>query len=237
MHRLMVTSAAYRQDSRMGDSLRQRDPNNELYARGPRFRMDAEMIRDSALSVAGLLNLRPHGPSVFPPQPARHWDNLYAADKWIAGRGDDRYRRGLYTFLKRIRPYPFFANFDAPTRETTCVARSRSNTPLQALNLMNDQTFLEAARGLASRMVSETGPGVTERIAYGFRLCLGRRPSEADLEDLTALYRDQLEHLSDSAPGTANSHSLSGVPDSRNLAAWTSVAQVLLNLDETISRP
>ena len=237
MHRLMVTSAAYRQDSRMGDSLRQRDPNNELYARGPRFRMDAEMIRDSALSVAGLLNLRPYGPSVFPPQPARHWDNLYVADKWIAGRGDDRYRRGLYTFLKRIRPYPFFANFDAPTRETTCVARNRSNTPLQALNLMNDQTFLEAARGLASRMVSETGPGVTERIAYEFRLCLGRRPSEADLEDLAALYRDQLEHLSDSAPSTANSHSLSGVPDSRGLAAWTSVAQVLLNLDETISRP
>ncbi len=237
MHRLMVTSAAYRQDSRMGDSLRQRYPNNELYARGPRFRMDAEMIRDSALSIAGLLNLRPYGPSVFPPQPARHWDNLYVADRWIAGRGDDRYRRGLYTFLKRIRPYPFFANFDAPTRETTCVARNRSNTPLQALNLMNDQTFLEAARGLAGRMVSETGPGVTERIVYGFRLCLGRRPSEADLEDLTALYRDQLEHLSDSAPGPANSHSLSGVSDSRSLAAWTSVAQVLLNLDETISRP
>ena len=237
MHRLMVTSATYRQDSRMGESLQEQDPSNQFYARGPRFRMDAEMIRDSALSAAGLLSLRPYGPSVFPPQPAGLWDNLYVADTWITGRGDDRYRRGLYTFLKRIRPYPFYANFDAPSRETTCVARSRSNTPLQALNLLNDGTFLEAARGLAGRMVSETGPGVADRIAHGFRLCLGRLPSEAELKELTALYRDQLENLSDSAPSAASSHSLSGVPESGGLTAWTSVAQVLLNLDETISRP
>ena len=237
MHRLMVTSATYRQASRMEDPLRERDPNNEFYARGLRFRMDAEMIRDSALSAAGLLSLRPYGPSVFPPQPAGLWDNLYVADTWITGRGDDRYRRSLYTFLKRIRPYPFYANFDAPSRETTCVARSRSNTPLQALNLMNDQTFLDAARGLASRMVSETGPGVADRIAHGFRLCLGRRPSETELKELTALYRDQLENLSDSAPSTASSHSLSEASESGGLTAWTSVAHVLLNLDETISRP
>ena len=151
--------------------------------------------------------------------------------------GDDRYRRGLSTFLKRISPYPFYANFDAPSRETTCVARNRSNTPLQALNLMNDQTFLEAARGLASRMVSETGPGIADRIVHGFRLCLGRRPSEAELEELIALYRDQSVNLSGSAPIAANSHSLSGMSESGDLTAWTSVAQVLLNLDETISRP
>ncbi|MCY3777232.1 MAG: DUF1553 domain-containing protein, partial [Candidatus Aminicenantes bacterium] len=186
MHRLIVTSATYRQVSRIGDSLHERDPNNQLYARGPRFRMDAEMIRDSALSAAGLLSLRPYGPSVFPPQPRGLLDTLYVPDTWISGRGDDRYRRGLYTFFKRILPYPFYANFDAPSRETACVARKRSNTPLQALNLMNDQTFLEAARGLASRMVSETGPGVADRIAHGFRLCLGRRPSEAELEEWMA---------------------------------------------------
>ena len=237
MHRLMVTSATYRQDPRMEDTLREKDPSNQLYARGPRFRMDAEMIRDSALSAAGLLSLRPHGPSVFPPQPAGLWDNLYVADTWITGRGDDRYRRGLYTFLKRIRPYPFYANFDAPSRETTCVVRSRSNTPLQALNLMNDRTFLEAARGLADRMVSETGPAIADRISHGFRLCLGRRPSQEELQDLTALYRDQLENLPGSGSDAVRSRPSSGGSDSKDFMAWTSVAQVLLNLDETISRP
>jgi hypothetical protein len=237
MHRLMVTSATYRQDPRMEDTLRENDPSNQLYARGPRFRMDAEMIRDSALSAAGLLSLRPHGPSVFPPQPAGLWDNLYVADTWITGRGDDRYRRGLYTFLKRIRPYPFYANFDAPSRETTCVVRSRSNTPLQALNLMNDRTFLEAARGLADRMVSETGPAIADRISHGFRLCLGRRPSQEELQDLTALYRDQLENLPGSGSDAVRSRPSSGGSDSKDFMAWTSVAQVLLNLDETISRP
>ena len=237
MHRLMVTSATYRQDPRMKETLREKDPSNQLYARGPRFRMDAEMIRDSALSAAGLLSLRPHGPSVFPPQPAGLWDNLYVADTWITGRGDDRYRRGLYTFLKRIRPYPFYANFDAPSRETTCVVRSRSNTPLQALNLMNDRTFLEAARGLADRMVSETGPAIADRISHGFRLCLGRRPSQEELQDLTALYRDQLENLPGSGSDAVRSRPSSGGSDSKDFMAWTSVAQVLLNLDETISRP
>ena len=234
MHRLMVTSAAYRQSSRMGEALREKDPSNQFYARGPRFRMDAEMIRDSALSTAGLLSLRPYGPSVFPPQPKGLWDNLYVADTWITGRGDDRYRRGLYTFLKRIRPYPFYANFDAPSRESTCVARSRSNTPLQALNLMNDQTFLEAARGLAHRMISETGPETADRISHGFRLCVGRRPSPGELQDLTALYQLQLQTLSGSAPDAAKAREKAETGD---LLAWTSVAQVLLNLDETISRP
>lgn len=234
MHRLMVTSAAYRQDSRMGEALREKDPANQFYARGPRFRMDAEMIRDSALSSAGLLSLRPYGPSVFPPQPKGLWDNLYVADTWITGRGDDRYRRGLYTFLKRIRPYPFYSNFDAPSRESTCVARTRSNTPLQALNLMNDQTFLEAARGLAHRMILETGPDTTDRITHGFRLCVGRRPSPGELQDLTALYRLQLQNLSASAPDAANAREKAETGD---FMAWTSVAQVLLNLDETISRP
>ena len=234
MHRLMVTSAAYRQDSRMGEALREKDPTNQLYARGPRFRMDAEMIRDSALSTAGLLSLRPYGPSVFPPQPKGLWDNLYVADTWITGRGDDRYRRGLYTFLKRIRPYPFYANFDAPSREATCVARSRSNTPLQALNLMNDQTFLEAARGLAHRMISETGPETADRISLGFRLCVGRRPSPGELQDLTTLYRLQVQNLSGAAPDAAMAREKAETED---FMAWTSVAQVLLNLDETISRP
>ena len=159
------------------------------------------------------------------------------ADTWITGRGDDRYRRGLYTFLKRIRPYPFYANFDAPGRETTCVVRSRSNTPLQALNLMNDRTFLEAARGLADRMVSETGPAIADRISHGFRLCLGRRPSQEELQDLTALYRDQLENLPGSGSDAARSRPSSGGSASKDFMAWTSVAQVLLNLDETISRP
>ena len=237
MHRLMVTSATYRQDTRVTPELLEKDPYNELYARGPRFRMDAEMIRDNTLSIAGLLSLRMYGPSVFPPQPDGLWDNLYVADTWVTGEGEDRYRRGLYTFLKRIRPFPFYANFDAPSRETTCVARTRSNTPLQALNLMNDEMFLEAAQGLARRMVSEAGPQVEKKITYGFRLSLGRRPEQEEVAELTSLYRDQLAHLrSQTSDPLARSAAESETP-TRELVAWTSVAQVLLNLDEAISRP
>ena len=241
MHRLMVTSATYRQDTRVTPELLEKDPYNELYARGPRFRMDAEMIRDNTLSIAGLLSLRMYGPSVFPPQPEGLWDNLYVPDTWVTGSGEDRYRRGLYTFLKRIRPFPFYANFDAPSRETTCVARSRSNTPLQALNLMNDEVFLEAAQGLARRMLSEVGPEVEKKITHGFRLSLGRRPQRDEVEELTSLYRDQMGHLRFPTGKQVSALSAGSTGDAKiassELVAWTTVAQVLLNLDETISRP
>ena len=238
MHRMMVTSATYRQSPRATTELLEKDPYNELYARGPRFRMDAEMIRDSALSIAGLLNLRMYGPSVFPPQPEGLWDNLYVPDTWATAQGEDRYRRGLYTFFKRIRPYPFFTNFDAPSRETTCVVRNRSNTPLQALNLMNDDMFLEAARGLARRMMSEAGPEAEQRVHRGFRLSLGRQPQQDEVRELTSLYHDQLSHVGSQDKPTTDSDGTAedGIPG-RELVAWTTVAQVLLNLDETISRP
>ncbi len=237
MHRLMVTSTTYRQDSRFTPRLLEMDPYNALYARGPRFRMDAEMIRDNTLSIAGLLSLRMYGPSVFPPQPDGLWDNLYVADTWVTGQGEDRYRRGLYTFLKRIRPFPFYANFDAPSRETTCVARTRSNTPLQALNLMNDEMFLEAARGLARRMASDAGPEVEKKIAHGFRLSLGRRPQHEEVKELTSLYQDQLGYIRSRTTDTAAPSTAGSEIAARELVAWTTVAQVLLNLDETISRP
>ena len=237
MHRLIVTSATYQQDSVMSDSLREKDPYNQFYARGPRFRMDAEMIRDSALKIAGLLDLRLYGPSVFPPQPQGLWDNLYVQDTWITGQGTDRHRRGLYTFLKRLRPFPFYANFDAPSRETTCVVRNRSNTPLQALNLMNDTMFLEAARGLAKRMALEAGSNIADRISHGFRLCLARTPLQEELDELLSLFQDQLNFLSTQGTTLPQSDKLTEAIDSHELTAWTAVAQVLLNLDETISRP
>ena len=241
MHRLIVTSATYRQASRASQPLLERDPYNELYARGPRFRMDAEMIRDNALSIAGLLNLRMYGPSVFPSQPEGLWDTLYAPDTWNKGVGEDRYRRGLYTFLKRIRLYPFFSNFDAPSRETACVVRTRSNTPLQALNLMNDEVFLEAARGLARRMVTEAGPRVERRVSRGLRLSLGRQPEQREIEELTALYQDQLGNISSQKGITSTALNTDGKGDAkvteREFLAWTTVAQALLNLDESISRP
>src|SRR5439155_346261 len=176
MHRLMVTSATYRQSSRVTPALRERDPGNELYSRGPRFRMDAEMIRDSALTIAGLLSPKLYGPSVFPPQPGGLLEELYVPDHWTTSLGEDRYRRGLYTFWKRILTYTSFTVFDAPSRETACVRRTPTNTPLQALNLLNDPVFLEAARGLARRILTEAGPDARDRIAYGFRLCVARRP-------------------------------------------------------------
>ena len=242
MHRLIVASATYRQRSLLSARLLERDPYNELYARGPRFRMDAEMIRDNALSIGGLLSLQIHGPSVFPSQPEGLWDNLYVPDTWIEAQGPDRYRRGLYTFWKRIRPYPFYSNFDGPSRETTCVYRTRSTTPLQALNLLNDTMFLEAAQGLAGRMIHEVSGPAEERIGHGFRLCLGRRPERDEVQELISLFDDQLENFTpkQSEPGQVASAPLPPGPqavDRPQFAAWTAVAQVLLNLDETITRP
>jgi mono/diheme cytochrome c family protein len=241
VHKLIVTSATYRQSTRVSPELYRRDPFNRLYARGPRFRLDAEMVRDNALAISGLLNRKVGGPSVFPYQPDGIWFNPYSGDKWVTSKDGDQHRRGLYTFWRRTAPYAEFVAFDAPSREVCTERRPRTNTPLQALATLNDKVFVEASAALARRMLSEAKGSERERATYGFRLCVARTPTPAELDQLTQLYRENLEKYR-KEPGAAQALARSGgttVPpgmDVAELAAWTVVANVLLNLDETITK-
>jgi len=237
LHRLIVTSATYRQDSTISAALQERDPYNRLLARGPRFRVEAEMVRDISLTASGLLSRKMGGPSVMPPQPDGIWRNPYSSEKWATAKGEDRYRRGLYTFLRRTSPYPAMMTFDATSRETCTIRRIRTNTPLQSLTLLNDDAAMEMARALAKRMALEIDGETRARIEYGFRLCATRRPTPAELDRLTALYNQQLANYK-ADPQTA-AQLLKG--EARELpapemAAWTIVANVLLNLDETLTK-
>ncbi|MBX6311400.1 MAG: DUF1553 domain-containing protein, partial [Isosphaeraceae bacterium] len=241
MHRLIVTSATYRQSSKASPEALARDPKNELLARGPRFRIEAEVIRDIALTASGLLNPKIGGPSVFPPQPEAVTALAYGKVTWPTSTGPDRYRRGLYTYLKRTAPYAAFITFDAPTSETTCVRRERSNTPLQALTLLNDTVFVEASRALAQRILKE-GPRDTEgRARLAFRLCLARPPQPEELRLITAFYEAQSARF---RTGELDAAKVIGIDpkaltknvDSSELASWTAVARALLNLDETITK-
>jgi mono/diheme cytochrome c family protein len=241
IHRLIVTSATYRQSSNVPSELASRDPANKLLARGPRFRLEAEMVRDVALAASGLLSPKLGGPSVFPPQPEGIWTQNYSEEKWVTDVGDDRYRRGLYTFWRRTAPYPSFLAFDAPTREFCAVRRPRTNTPLQALTTMNDPAFVEAAQALARRIVGQAGLDNRERMTYGFRLCVSRPPKQREEEALLALFEKELVKFSrdvDAAvelapPALGRRPAGTVVPE---LAAWTVVANVLLNLDETVTK-
>ena len=216
MHRLIVTSATYRQSSRHRPELAKIDARNRLLARQNRLRLDAEVVRDVALAASGLLTRTVGGPSVYPPQPKGVYAFTQVPRTWEANSGADRYRRGLYTFFWRSAPHPDLTVFDAPEALSTCTRRNRSNTPLQALTLLNDQGFYEFAQALANRILRESNSEDGERIGYAFRLCLGRQPSERE--------RQALERLLQRQGGT------------KSLDAWTSVARVLLNLDEFITR-
>ena len=200
MHKLMVMSATYRQASKAPADLVKRDPFNRLYARGPRFRMDAEMVRDNALSISGLLNRKIGGPSVFPYQPNGVWFNPYSGDKWVTSTHGDQHRRGLYTFCRRTAPYAEFSAFDAPSREICTERRSRTNTPLQALAVLNDKVYVEASAALARRMTTEVTGGPAERAAYGFRLCTARTPTTAERDLLLKLYAESLAKYRKDAP-------------------------------------
>ncbi|HZT41531.1 MAG TPA: PSD1 and planctomycete cytochrome C domain-containing protein [Chthonomonadaceae bacterium] len=237
IQRLIVTSATYRQSSRVPPALLARDPNNALLARGPRFRMEAEMIRDVALSAAGLLSPKIGGPSVFPLQPDHIWNIPYNDDKWVTSPGEDRYRRSLYTFWRRTSPYPEFLTFDATSREFCTVRRIRTNTPLQALTTLNDPAFFEAARGLARRAMKEGGKDPAAQIAYAFRLCVARPPTRFEQTRLAALYANERKRYG--ADRKAAQQLTGGPPDQADLAetaAMTVVANVLLNLDETLTK-
>jgi hypothetical protein len=236
MHRLIVTSATYRQSSVVTPDLLRRDPQNKLLARGPRLRVEAEMVRDITLRVSGLLSAKLGGPSVFPPQPEGSNERSYGGFQWQTSTGPDRYRRGLYTFLKRTSPYAMFGLFDAPSGEACVPRRDRSNTALQALTMLNDQVVLEAARTLAA---STRGDTPERRVTEMFRRCVTRRPSAEELHEIVAFYEKEREHLSAHAAEAAKLAGGDAKQDREKVveqAAWTAVARALLNLDETITK-
>jgi hypothetical protein len=244
--RELVLTATYRQSSTLSAALRERDPEGRLFARYPRHRLDAEAIRDQALAVSGLLRQRLGGPSVFPYQPEDLYKNVvvdapYPGTTWTASSGDDLYRRSLYTFWKRTVPHPVLSGFDVPDRESCTARRARTNTPLQALTLMNETGFLEAARGLGARLLREGGTDDRQRLAFGFRLVTGRAPADADLAVLTrALARLRGDFAAD--PAAAGRWLAIGAtpPDPAlppaELAAQAAVASLLLNLDATLTK-
>ena len=242
--RKIVNSATYRQSVRVDSEARQRDPNNRLLARGPRFRLSAEMIRDQALAVSGLLSDKIGGPSVQPTRPNLGLRAAFGGSTdWKTSPGEDRYRRGLYTSWRRTTPYPSMTTFDAPSREFCTVRRIRTNTPLQALVTLNDPVYVEASQALARRLVDELPPGATlqERVLHAFQLCLVRPPDEIEIESVIGLFmqaRTRLEGNAQAAEQLAIDPMgpYHGAADITDLAAWTAVANVMLNLDEVLSR-
>jgi hypothetical protein len=246
LHKLIVTSATYRQSSKVTPELLERDPQNKLLARGPRFRVDAEVVRDIALAASGLLNPKMGGPSVFAPAPGFLFQppNSYGPFDWPEAKGDDRYRRALYTFRRRSTPYPALTVFDAPVGDASCVKRARTNTPLQALTGLNEAVFVEAARALGKRVLAEGGKSDADRLTLAFRLCTGRKPDADELAVLSGLLE---KHRARFAAGEANAAEVAtGSKDGKEAppagattadwAAYTLVARVVLNLDETITK-
>jgi hypothetical protein len=242
IHRLIVMSATYRQSSRITPELRERDDQNKLYARGPRFRMDAEMIRDNALSIAGLLSLKLGGEPVHPYQPPGLWDSKVGGARvtYEISPGEDRYRRGVYTVWKRTSPYPSFITFDAPNRNTCTVQRPRSNTPLQALTLLNDPVYVEASVALAKRVLKEKpNASIDDKIRHAFELCLARVPKDGEMKTLKNLYEVQLQSSTKNAAAAEKLFHEFSKPEgisAAEFAAWYSVTSALLNLDETITK-
>ncbi|MBI4601498.1 MAG: DUF1553 domain-containing protein [Planctomycetes bacterium] len=238
----VAMSATYRQTSAATPARLEADPQNRLLGRGPRFRLEAEMVRDQALATSGLLSRKLFGPSVMPPQPDGVWQVVYSGDQWTTSAGEDKHRRGLYTFWRRTSPYPSMITFDATSREACTLRRMRTNTPLQALVTLNDPVYVEAAQALARRIVSEASPPTPEALAArGLRLALLRPPRPGEVERLAALYRGTLEDYKMDPDGARSmaTDPLGPAPegaDLAELAAWTVVSNVLLNLDEYLSR-
>jgi hypothetical protein len=242
LHRLIVTSAAYRQSSVVAAEALRLDPSNRLLARAPRFRVDAEIVRDIALSASGLLSHRIGGPSVYPPLPGFLVvpPASYGPKVWKESTGPDRYRRALYTFRFRSVPYPALQAFDAPNGDFACVKRPRSNTPLQALTALNEPIFVECARGLAGRALEARRGADEAGLTAAFRLCVGRKPEKVEqdiLKDLLARERRRFA-LADAKPGDllAGGPALPADVAPAEAAAWVALARVLLNLDETMTR-
>lgn len=243
--RLLVTSATFRQSSVVSPELLARDPENRLYARGPRFRLDAEQIRDNALFVSGLIHLKMGGPGVKPYQPPNIWEPVGYSDSntrhYLQDHGSALYRRSIYCFLKRTAPPPFMSNFDGPNREQFCTRRERSNTPLQALQLLNDVQHFEAARAFAERMLTQGGSTPESRITFAFRCALARSPEPEELHTVRSALEDFLTRYRQSAAAARDVIRVGESPircdaEPEELAAYTLVANLILNLDETLTR-
>ena len=239
--KLLVMSAAYRQSSMVTPELYERDPENRLLARGPRFRLSAEMIRDQALALAGLLSPKMYGPSAKPPQPISGLTAAFGSGiDWQTSSGEDKFRRGLYTEWRRSNPYPSMSTFDAPNREVCTVRRSRTNTPLQALVTLNDPVYVEAAQALARR-IAVSGLAVGDKALFAFRQVTSRNPTDEELNRLVKLFdaaHEQLQKQTTEAQQLAT-EPLGPAPhgaEISELAAWTVVGNVLFNLDEMLMK-
>jgi hypothetical protein len=247
IQKAIVMSATYQQSAETTDELLKKDLYNRLLAHGPRFRLDPETIRDQALAVSGLLNAEIGGPSVYPVQPANLWKEIgflrpeIGMDEWPLSEGSDMYRRGVYTFWRRVCTYPLFATFDAPSREVCAAKRPRTNTPLQALAGLNETTLMEAARVFAQRILLNGGSTPEKQMEYAFELCTARQPTKFEK---TRLLKFLEQEKSNYAKDTAAAEKLVAIgsaehPKTLNLtqlAAWTMTANVLLNLDETLTK-
>jgi hypothetical protein len=255
MHRLIVSSATYRQSSKVSDwgrafykeaaagnaigdvvkGAQTVDPENKLLGRQNRIRMEAEIIRDGALAVSGLLTRKIGGPSVFPPQPDGVFEFTQDPKPWNTELGEDRYRRGMYTHFWRSSPYPALMVFDAPNGNVSCTRRLRSNTPLQALTLANDTQFVECAQALARRILTEGSADRAKRERLAFQICLAREPTAEERQRLSMLIDQQLvlqpRQSTDATAGETQPYD-----PALELSAWTAVSRVLLNLDEFITR-
>jgi hypothetical protein len=235
--RLILTSRTYQQSSAAPKELRQIDPNNRLFARQRRLRLEAEVVRDVTLHAGGLLSQKMNGPSVFPWQPEGVLNNRATPAKWVVSDGQDRYRRGLYTWVWRLTPHPHLPLFDAPDGASACTRRDRSNVPVQALTLLNDPTFVECSRALARRVLSNERTD-DRRFAFLFATCLSRVPQPRELDILRRLIDEQRRQLSADVTAAQQIVGESGIAESElaDLAAWSVVCRVILNLDEFITR-
>ena len=239
--KLLVTSDTYRQNSHVTDKMAAMDPNNRLLARGPRLRLSAEMVRDQALAVAGLLSSKMYGHPVKPPQPNMGLKAAFGSGiDWKTSKGEDRYRRGIYTTWRRSNPYPSMATFDAPNREVCSVRRDRTNTPLQALVTLNDPVYVEAAQSLA-RAMKTRGNSPAEQLEKGFEICLSRNPSKEELDRLVALYEEVRSDYSKDLELARKmaTDPIGPAPKDSNLAdlaALTVAGNIMLNLDEMMMK-
>jgi hypothetical protein len=235
LHKLIVTSATYRQPSHVSPELLAKDPENRLLARGPRVRLEAEQIRDSALKAAGLLSAKMYGPSVFPPQPANVTaEGTYGGFVWRVSPGEDRYRRGLYTFAKRTAPFAMGGTFDAPSGEACLAKREVTNTALQALTMLNDGVLIETAQGMAKRVLAHAGK-TEDRVSYLFRLCVVRKPTAEEVARVAKFYEVQLARFK-TDPDRADSVAGPGDGPAAERAAWTATGRAILNLDEFVTK-
>jgi len=232
----MVMSATYIQQSKVSPDLYEKDPYNRLYARGPRIRLSAEQVRDQALMISGLLSKKMYGPGIMPYQPKGIWSSPYGSEQWVLSKGEDQYRRAIYIYWKRTAAYPSMMTFDATTREVCSAKRIRTNTPLQALVMLNDSTYLEMARYFAYRLKKESGSNIQEQIKKGYEQAAGHPINEKNLLVLMNLYETALAKFKKDKDKTCEMIGMNNEHNNPETAALVVVTNAILNLDEVIMK-